>query len=36
MNNQFTVEFDNSTGIATIWMQMAGRANKINPRSERV
>ncbi|MGC6417375.1 MAG: 3-hydroxyacyl-CoA dehydrogenase NAD-binding domain-containing protein [Bradymonadia bacterium] len=31
MDNQFTVEFDASTGIATIWMKMAGRANKINP-----
>ncbi|MEE2757752.1 MAG: 3-hydroxyacyl-CoA dehydrogenase NAD-binding domain-containing protein [Myxococcota bacterium] len=31
MQEQFKVEFDSKLGIATIWMQMDGRANKINP-----
>ena len=31
MSEQFQVEFDTDTGVATIWMNMDGRANKINP-----
>ncbi|MBV71433.1 MAG: 3-hydroxyacyl-CoA dehydrogenase [Myxococcales bacterium] len=31
MQEQFKVDFDSDSGIATIWMQMNGRANKINP-----
>jgi 3-hydroxyacyl-CoA dehydrogenase/enoyl-CoA hydratase/3-hydroxybutyryl-CoA epimerase len=31
MSEQFQVEFDTETGVATIWMKMEGRANKINP-----
>ena len=31
MSEQFQVEFDTDTGVATIWMKMDGRANKINP-----
>ena len=30
-NQGFRVEFNPETGIATLWMQMAGRANKVNP-----
>ncbi|MCB9525289.1 MAG: enoyl-CoA hydratase/isomerase family protein [Myxococcales bacterium] len=29
-HKDFRVEFDAATGVATLWMQMAGRANKIN------
>ena len=29
-NQDFRVELDAETGVATLWMQMAGRANKIN------
>jgi 3-hydroxyacyl-CoA dehydrogenase/enoyl-CoA hydratase/3-hydroxybutyryl-CoA epimerase len=31
MTDQFKVDFESETGVATIWMKMSGRANKINP-----
>ena len=31
MTEQFQVDFDTESGVATIWMKMEGRANKINP-----
>ncbi len=30
-NEAFRVDFDAETGIATLWMQMQGRVNKVNP-----
>lgn len=27
----FRVDFDPASGVATLWMQMAGKANKVNP-----
>lgn len=30
-NTDFRVDFDAESGIATLWMQMQGRVNKVNP-----